>query len=598
MCGFFGVVSNLDIDKSLIKKSDEFLICRGPDENIWTEVKHNNIKSILNSFHRLSILDLSSMASQPMRSEQFNTEILFNGEIYNHLTLRKNLENSGYNFKSTHSDTETLLAGLSVYGLDFVEQIEGQFSIVFLDFRKNELSLIRDRLGQKPLFYHIDDDKVLYSSNIKSILNYKKDFNPDFDQISIFLELGVIPSPNTLDKTIKKVEPGEIIKISMDNFSITSKYQYWDLTNYMDNKKFNNSIFFELLKNSVSKRLLADVPIAFLLSGGIDSTSIIKLAIQSEESSINTFSVHNKDAKYDESYWSNKVVDKYKTNQETILIDGKNLSIDVFEVINSFDEPYADPSIIPSYMIYKEISKKYKVAISGDGGDELLGGYEKINLSMKKSWLPNIIYKFIYKLIPSRFGSSGSIAKFSNSVETSFTSLTIDRKLLKLLNFKSKFNFEKKYLNNNYSSLKKLLYADYKFYFSELMLLKVDRTSMANSIEVRSPFLDHKLVEYIFSTDLDFIDLNNSKSILKEFLQNDFEKTFIDRKKMGFVFDLENWIYQNKNDILSKIAQNNLFQIEKVKVLFKVKKRINAIRIFKILIICEFLKSYDSFNIK
>ena len=189
-------------------------------------------------------------------------------------------------------------------------------------------------------------------------------------------------------------------------------------------------------------------------------------------------------------------------------------------------------------MIYEQISKDYKVAISGDGGDELLGGYEKIHFSMKKGFFPLFIMKLIKKIIFPKYGTGGSLHIISSSPEFSFLSLTTDTKLINLLSLKSTSNFEERFMKKDIKGLKKLLISDYNFYFSELMLLKVDRMSMANSLEIRSPFLDHKLVEYIVSTNLSFFDVNNPKALLKDYLNTDFDSDFIDRKKMGFVFDL------------------------------------------------------------
>ena len=203
MCGFIGVISKDHINKTLIEESDKFLSCRGPDDHKWLESNLEE-KNIIFSFHRLSIVDLSEEASQPMISKKFNSEIMFNGEIYNHPNLRNEIENEGVEFSTSHSDTETLLLGLSMYGNKFVEKIDGQFSIAFLNKNKNTLTLIRDRLGQKPLYYTVNKDELIFSSNFKSILTYKNNFNLNKKQISTFLELGCVPSPNTLDREIFK----------------------------------------------------------------------------------------------------------------------------------------------------------------------------------------------------------------------------------------------------------------------------------------------------------------------------------------------------------------------------------------------------------
>jgi len=597
MCGFIGVASRKDINNTFIEDADKFLICRGPDDQKWSENSLDNCKTLF-SFHRLSIIDLSSEASQPMSSEKYNTEILFNGEIYNHIELRKEMELSGVKFSTSHSDTETLLLGLSEYGNKFIEKLDGQFSVVLLNKNNNTLTLFRDRLGQKPLYYYFDEDNFIFSSNFKSVLSYKKSFKLDESQISNFLELGCIPAPHTLDKEIKKLLPAEIIEFSTEKFLITMKNKYWRIEDYVDSKKFEKAKFFDLFNKSVQKRQLSDVPIANLLSGGIDSTSIIKSQFENTGNSINTFTIKNTEKQYDESEWASTVATCYKTNHHEVEINGKDLSVDPFEIIRCFDEPYSDPSIFPSHIIYKNISKKFKVALSGDGGDELLGGYKKIIISMKRGFLPSVIVKVLFKLYPAKYGTAGWLSNIAFSPEISYLLLTTDKKLLDLLSLKRKLNFKENYFFISADKLKKLIISDYKFYFSEQMLLKVDRTSMANSLEVRSPFLDHKLIEYVLSTNFSFFDIKKSKSLLKKYLNEDFNDEFLNRDKMGFVFDLENWIFSNEKDLINIISKSPTFKESNFKKLFETKTRINAIRILKILTLSIFLDDYISISMK
>ena len=594
MCGFTGVISKNNIDTSALKKSDKFLSCRGPDEHRWIE---NSLDSNINSFfsfHRLSILDLSNAASQPMGSNFFNTEIVFNGEIYNHPQLRKEMESNNVQFKTSHSDSETLLNGLSVYGLEFINKIEGQFAAAFVNKDKQTITLFRDRLGQKPLYYSLSKNELIFSSDFRSVLVNKKSFNLNEDQIINFLELGVVPSPYTMDKNIFKVKPGELIELSLKSLEIIRKVNYWDLKNFISDEKFENSKFIDLFHKSVKKRMLSDVPIATLLSGGIDSTSIVKSLFDSGYNNINSFSIKNKNKKYDESSWSDEVSKKYETNHTVETIDGNDLKLNPKEVILSFDEPYSDPSIFPSFLIYKIIAKNYKVAISGDGGDELLGGYEKISFSIHKGFLNKSLITLIKNIIPDYLGTGGSLSKFGISKEDSFVDLTTDRALINLLDLKPKISYKDTFLEGDLQNFKKFILSDYKFFLSELMLLKVDRTSMANSLEVRSPFLDHKLIEYVLSTDMSFYDPVNTKLPLKNFLKEDFNNNFLNRKKMGFVFDLENWVFNPDNFIKEELLSFNMYKFKNIDKLFKFRTRVNAIRILKIYTLITFLKEYQN----
>ncbi len=595
MCGFIGVVSKNKIKNNLVNKCDEYLSCRGPDEHRVLEKKLKNSSSnITFSFHRLSVLDLSEKASQPMESNKQNTILMFNGEIYNFSELRSEMEDKNIGFNTSHSDAETLLNGLTNFGAEFINKIEGQFAFAFLDERKNTLMLVRDRVGQKPLYFFKSNNEIVFSSNFKSVLKFKNSFNIDRNQIINFLNFGIIPSPNTLDRDIQKLLPGQLIEFSLDDFSKVTDCKYWNILDYIDDKNFNEDTFFELFNSAVKKRMVADVPIATLLSGGLDSTSLVKSISENNTGNeeIVTFNVKNSSNKYDESFWAELVSEKYSTTNKTALIDGKNLVDNPLKIIKELDEPYADPSIIPSYLIYKLISENYKVAISGDGGDELLGGYEKIHLSLKNSGTNYNFFENVYNIFPPFLGTGSSILKYSKSVKSKFIAYTIDKKFLEFLSLEEDKIFDESYINQDLSDLKKLMLSDYNFYLSEMMLYKVDRTSMANSLEIRSPFVDHKLIEYIFSTNMSFHNIDNPKQLLKNKLNKDFDKEFLNRKKMGFVFDLENWIYSNKEDILSIIRKLEFIDLNNVKRLFLFKSRINSLRIFKLLIISEFIEDY------
>ena len=249
MCGYIGQISQNEISHEKLLIQNRNIICRGPDEKQHKKgnLSEFNNRSNLNYsfiFNRLSIVDLTANASQPMFSDQFNTSIMFNGEIYNHKTLRESLENENIQFKSKNSDTEVLLNGLSKYGLNFLEDVTGQFAITFLDYSNNKLFLIRDRLGQKPLFYSFKNNNLLFSSNLKSIANMHKDISIDENSVDEYISYGYISSPNTIFKDIYKVKPAEIIEIDLDHqMKIKSKNTYWEIKDYINESKFQKDIF-------------------------------------------------------------------------------------------------------------------------------------------------------------------------------------------------------------------------------------------------------------------------------------------------------------------------------------------------------------------
>ena len=474
--------------------------------------KNNNYFSFV--FNRLRILDFSEYSSQPMFSKEFNSSIMFNGEIYNHSELRTYLEQQGINFYSDHSDTEVLLNGFSYFGINFVDKLVGQFSISFYDANSNELFLIRDRLGQKPLFYTYNSNEILFGSNLKSLIMMNKEYRIDPDSLGEYLDLGVVTSPRTIFKDYYKLQPSEFLVFDLNTYQVKTQKKYWNIEEKVGSERFDLNEFHNLFSKSIQSREVADVDIATFLSGGIDSSSIIK-NMNDRNVPINSFSVIYEDKKYDESKWSKLVADKYSNNHENSLLD----LVDIFSVVNKsieiFDEPYADPSTVPSYVISKKISEKYKVAISGDGGDELLGGYIRTNeLMMPKRTSLNFL-NFLNAFYPNFLGTGNNFKKYSNDLGFALSSYFSDNNFLNLLNFQYYSNFNDKFIKLIDDKYKTLLLTEYKFYLSEMMMLKIDRTSMANSLEIRSPFVDHRLVEYILTTENSYYDKKYPKSVLK-----------------------------------------------------------------------------------
>ncbi len=599
MCGYIGKISKYQIDNKHLDVCNEIQTCRGPDEkksingkfSDFFESKNNDYFSFI--FNRLTILDFTKYSSQPMHSKEFNTSIMFNGEIYNHSELRNYLEKKGIRFYSDHSDTEVLLNGFSYLGIDFVEKIIGQFSISFLDANKNELTLIRDRLGQKPLFYSLRNNEILFGSNLKSLIMDRKEYKIDPNSLKEYIDLGVVTSPNTLFKYFYKLRPSEIITFDLDTYTVKNKIKYWDIDEKIDSNRFNSQKFFELFSKSIESREVADVEIATFLSGGIDSSSIVK-NMNDRDIKINTFSVGYEDHKYDESQWSNLVANKYSSNHNNSLLTNSDIYNIIDDSIEIFDEPYADPSTVPSYVLSKEISKKYKVAISGDGGDELLGGYIRTNELMSQSKNALKFISSFSRFYPNFLGSGNRLKRYSKDLGLALSSYFSDSNFLNILGVGKSSTFTDKFYKFNQDNYKSLLLSEYKFYLSEMMMLKVDRTSMANSLEIRSPFVDHRLVEYVLNTDFPYFQKNNSKILLKKYLEKDFNESFLNRKKMGFVFNIENWIFKNLSNVESVVFENsadiNLDNFDKLKIY---KSRINANRIWKLYFLQIYLSSIN-----
>ena len=596
MCGFTGVITSNKVMSADLKESNKFSICRGPDNQ-----KNLKGKELIFEyefwFNRLAILDLSDKANQPMKSNSQNSIIMFNGEIYNSEYLRKNLICDKYLFSTSHSDTETLLAGLEIYGIDFLKYIEGQFSIFYWNKRLKKIYLIRDRLGQKPLYYYFANKEIHFASNKKSILKLNNKLNINKRAIDQFVSYGAIFSPNTIFENIYKVNPGQYIEIdySTDIFQ-KKEFNYWELENYVNNKKFVKEEFLQLFKDAVNKRLYSDVPIASFLSGGIDSTSIVKCLYDSGVD-VNTFSVVVDDKKINEKIFIDEVSKKYKTNHKEVFVNSDISNTLVRESLLCLDEPYGDPSVVPSYVLSQQISNDFKVAMSGDGGDELLGGYSRMKNHLKSR---NSVLKLLsnmYDVYPALFGTGTFLRSFSSDLESSYLSYLEDEKFLKFISKNVQDTYFSIYLNNSQDIYKSILQYEYMYYLSDQMMFKVDRTSMANSLEVRSPLVDHKLVEYVLSHSTDYIKSDIQKLPLYQYLSTDFNTEFLNRPKQGFVFDYKKWVFSNFDFIIEIIEDSQVkeyIKIEKLKYLKNFKSRINALRIWRIYVLSIYLNSTKS----
>ncbi len=587
MCGFLGKVSFYDFNEDELLNANQSIVCRGPDCTKSISSADGDLNYSF-WFNRLSILDLSEDADQPMVSKDSNNILMFNGEIYNHRSLRKDLEKRGLTFYTSHSDTEVILNGISEFGITFINKLRGQFSIFYLDKKLKKILLIRDRVGQKPLYYRIEKDSLIFGSNLLAITKLDSNLNIDFEEVNHYLNYGVISSPHTPFEKFKKILPAQIVEINYSNSELESKeISFWKLEDHIDNKQFNEEEFFDIFSESIKIRTLADVPVGNFLSGGLDSSSIVK-NLSDAGSEVNSFSVNIDNPKYDESRWSQLVADKYKTNHRSVDITSNITQNDINQSLDSLDEPYSDPSVVPSYILSKEISNHFKVAISGDGGDELLGGYFRTHATLRnKSSLSNVVSK-LYNLYPPSFGTGNFFLSKSKDHNVVYKSFLEDNNLLNLIGIDRNSINNYIHINNDIDLYKALLIADYKFYLPEMMMFKVDRTSMANSLEVRSPFVDHLLIEYILSHSTEYLETSSPKKLLKKYMLKDMGVDFVNRKKKGFIFDLENWVYKNINFIEQYLLEGkiiNAYSKNPLKVLKINKSRINSNRIWKLFVL-------------
>ena len=368
MCGFLVQFSKERKDFTNFEDANNLLEHRGPDNTDYYQIS-DNCKF---GFKRLSILDLDASANQPMVDNDDRYVIVFNGEIYNSQQLRNKLQQYGGKFITSHSDTEVILEGYKKWGKEILNKLEGQFSFVIFDKINQVLFMARDRVGQKPLFYKITNERIIISSTLEPIIKISGSFEVDLESVYTFLQVGVVPAPKTIFKNINKLKNGEYMVFDVKANQIIEKLIYWSPEQFVDFKKFSYEEFISIFDTAVKKRCVADVEISSFLSGGLDSTSIIKKASEYLPT-MNTFSIGFHDQKFDESNWAKLASSKFGTPNTLKKID-ENLLLEILpDSLDAYDEPFYDSSSIPTYLVSKLMSQTSKVALSGDGGDELLG---------------------------------------------------------------------------------------------------------------------------------------------------------------------------------------------------------------------------------
>jgi asparagine synthase (glutamine-hydrolysing) len=588
MCGITGHISfknkALDYTENL-SKSLKALNHRGPDN------KGSFLSETLIAGHtRLKILDTSSSGNQPFYDSKNRYLIIFNGEIYNFKELKKQLPN--INYKST-SDTEVLLYLYIKYGKNCIKMLNGFFAFAIYDKKKKHLFLARDRYGIKPLFYILEKNKLFFASELNAIIKYKDKLTLDKISLVQYLQFNYTVSPNSIFNQVKKLEPGHYISISKDSFEINNYYTL--------NSKKNNIIKHNadqikddiklLLQESVINRLISDVPIGTFLSGGIDS-SIITAIASKEHKGIKSFSIGFLDSSFfDETKYAEILAKKYKTNHQTFLLSKNDLIESMNSILDQIDEPFSDSSSIPFFALCKKTKDYVTVALSGDGADEIFSGYNK-HLAEYRIQNFNSIEKFLLKFgFLSRYFSHSRQNKISNFYRKVYklwkiSQYSLNDRYWKLASFNSLENVNEilkhDYDNTDYDVRKNMILSDLKLNdFNSIlitdqklvllndMLRKVDSMSMLNSLEVRVPFLDHKLVNYVNGLEARFkISSRERKIILKEAFLSFLPNEILNRPKQGFELPLKSilmgdFLNQHKS-LISKefILEQNIFNFD------------------------------------
>ena len=550
MCGIAGAINYKKDAEGISLSLNQSIIHRGPDDQSVYIDKNNNICLTMT---RLSIIGLTE-GRQPKISDDEKVIVFFNGEIFNYKELNK-IFFKNKNFKS---DTEIILNMYLLFDLSMLKHLNGMFAISIYDKRKNKLFLIRDRFGIKPIYYYKKNKHFMYSSEINTIKNLNNNLDINEESISDYLSLGVTGKKNTIYKNVNKLGAGEVAIYDLNHNSLKIKKWYFFKLRNNKIKSYNEAIEFtkEKITQSVDLWSTSDVPICFLLSGGFDSSLLSSIYNSSNSGKINTFSLGFSDKKYDE--WnelevSNSLAKKINSNHNNIIINVNNLLDELDEMVLSLGEPYGGG--LPSWYIFKEISKKTKVAISGTGGDELFGNYNRY-YNMKNIYGSNSI-TFNKKILEEGY----CFNKHYNAND----------------NWKSRylnFNFKKRNIVNDYYSKlnkfnfkslqKKIGYLDIETQLCDEFLYITDKFSMAHSLEVRTPYLDHELVESIYSLNENFRTSEKIyKPLLREIGKQFLTKKYYDFPKHGFSFPLSIWMRGKlKKKVEKSIGKKNLAKID------------------------------------
>ena len=568
MCGIVGIfdlTAKREINRDLLSRMNETQYHRGPDEG------GIHIEPGLGFGHRrLSIIDLSS-GQQPMISRDKNVVLTYNGEVYNFMELRKELEALGYFFQ-THCDTEVILYAWQAWGEACVDRLRGMFAFAIWDRNQQTLFLARDRLGVKPLFYtQLANGQFIFGSELKSLKEHP-DLPRELDPTAIeeYFGFGYVPEPKTIYKTVYKLEPGYCLTLRHGSANYQPR-QYWDVkfaVRPVQSEQAVGEELIERLREAVKIRMVADVPLGAFLSGGVDSSAVVAMMAGVSSDPVNTCSISFGDPAFNESKFAAQVAERYHTAHRVEQVDPDDFSL-IDQLAGIYDEPYADSSALPTYRVCELAKKQVTVVLSGDGGDENLAGYRRYRWhtyeEQMRSWLPDSIRKPVFGTLgkiypkadwaPKVFRAKSTFESIGrDSLEGYFHSVSVMSNELRSLLFSQqlKNNLQgyqavdvfRRHVDNAPTDcpLSLVQYLDIKTYLVGDILTKVDRASMAHALEVRVPLLDHQLVEWMAGIEPQMkLNGREGKYIFKKSLEKYLPNDVLYRPKMGFAVPLNSW---------------------------------------------------------
>lgn len=573
MCGIIGQVNREEtIDRNNFVSMRDSLIHRGPDD---AGVYFDGDRLAL-GHRRLSILDLSDRGRQPMSDEKGKTWITYNGEVYNFREIREELQGESFN---SETDTEVILRAYSRWGIEkTLEKLNGMFAFCIYDKEKGRLICARDRVGIKPVIYHFDKDTFIISSEIKAILKSSSvQAQINREAVYDYFVYRYVANPRTIYEDTFKLEPGHYLEFDIGSFEM-KKHRYWALDDArsIGDEEGVYQTTLALLREAVEKRLVADVEVSTFLSGGIDSSTITAIAKEKNEG-LRSFSIDIQPEEYSEAAYAEGLANSLEIDLVSEKVGANEFREHLDEIIRAYDEPIADSSIIPTYLLCKHASRHVKVALSGDGGDEVFYGY---------SWYKEFAESDTpVKRLARRLHRGSALESYRKGMYDRFTVEEVDR--LFGLECKQKRNdylyFEKGATDE--VSVDKVNTIDFRTFLVDDILYKVDTASMANSLEVRVPFLDHRLIEYLFRVDFKVLFKEGRlKQILKKVAEGVIPKDNIIRGKKGFSAPVMEWLDEDCRTLLLEGEMVNDGFLDKAELEMFLDKEVNQGKIWQLFV--------------
>jgi asparagine synthase (glutamine-hydrolysing) len=583
MCGICGVVSfqpNVPLDRSILLRMNASLRHRGPDDEGYYDDDQASL-----AMRRLSIIDLHT-GQQPISNESGDIWVVYNGEIYNFQQVRATLEQRGHVFK-TQTDTEIIVHAYEEYGDECVIHFNGVFAIALWDARERRLFLARDRLGIKPLYYWSSADKLVFGSELKALI-----IHPDVPRrvalpaLDLFLTLEYIPAPRTIYEGVFKLLPGHLLVVEQGKLKLT---QYWDVPDQpiSQSEAECGEILSGLIKESVRLRLISDVALGAFLSGGIDSSTIVGYMSQSATEPVRTFSIGFEDDTYNELPYAAAVAKHFGTKHHAEVLKSDHTDL-TEQLVAHFDEPFADTSIFPTFLVSKLASREVKVVLSGDGGDELFAGYDTYlaeNLNryygrLSRPLRQQVLPKFA-RWLPPQPAKKGLINRLKRMIEGGALDPSLQHtRWMMFLNSSDKDSLYRSDLRatlydevtlaffsgyfkkaNGFDRLAQQQYVDLKTYLADDILTKIDRMSMAVSIEARVPLLDYHIVEFAMNLPA-HMKLNGArtKSILRSAVKHLVPRLILEKPKEGFSIPMKHWLCTSLKPMMLDLLSNAALQ--------------------------------------